>query len=54
MNKKNVSKLWKIIQEEGDHLKDKLPKNSSHPQGRNSYTHVSLCVKKILVSVIKI
>ena len=46
MNKKNSNKLWKIIQEAGDHLKDRLPKNSSHPQGRNSYAHVSLCVKK--------
>ena len=25
MNKVNSSKLWKIIQEAGDHLKDQLP-----------------------------
>ena len=46
MNKENVSKLWKIIQEAGDYLKNKLPNNSSHPKGRNPYAHVALCVKE--------
>ena len=45
MNKENATKLWKIIQEAGDYLQNKLPNSSSHPKGRNSYAHVALCVK---------
>ena len=46
MNKKNTSKLWKIIQEAGDYLNCKLPDHPNHPKGRNAYAHVALCVKK--------
>ena len=45
MNKENAIKLWKIIQEAGDYLKNQLPKHPNHPNGRNSYAHVALCVK---------
>jgi hypothetical protein len=45
VNKENASKLWKMIQEAGNYLQNKLPNSSSHPQGRNSYAHVALCVK---------
>ena len=45
MNKENAIKLWKIIQEAGDYLKNQLPEAPNHPQGRNSYAHVALCVK---------
>ena len=45
MNKENASKLWKMIQEAGDYLKDKLHENANHPKGRNPYAHVALCVK---------
>ena len=45
MNKENASRLWKLIQETGDFLKDKLPDHPNHPKGRNSYAHVALCVK---------
>jgi len=45
MNKENASKLWKIIQEAGDHLKGQLPDHPNHPKGRNPYAHVALCVK---------
>jgi|TARA_B110000495_G_C22655031_1_gene388109 hypothetical protein len=45
MNKENASKLWKMIQEAGDYLKNKLPHSSNHPKGRNPYAHVALCVK---------
>jgi len=45
MNKENASKLWKMIQEAGDYLQNKLPDSSNHPKGRNSYAHVALCVK---------
>ena len=45
MNKENASKLWKIIQEAGDYLQNKLPDHPNHPRGRNAYAHVALCVK---------
>ena len=45
MNKENASKLWKLIQEAGDYLQNKLPDSSSHPKGRNPYAHVALCIK---------
>jgi len=45
MNKDNANKIWKMIQEAGDYLQNKLPNSSSHPKGRNSYAHVALCVK---------
>ena len=45
MNKENASKLWKIIQEAGDYLVNKLPELPNHPKGRNPYAHVALCVK---------
>ena len=45
MNKQNADKLWKIIQEAGDYLLNQLPDHPNHPQGRNSYAHVAICVK---------
>ena len=45
MNKENASKIWKLIQETGDFLKEKLPDHPNHPKGRNPYAHVALCVK---------
>ena len=45
MNKENASKLWKIIQEAGDYLVNKLPDHPNHPKGRNAYAHVAICVK---------
>ena len=45
MNKDNTTKLWKIIQEAGDYLQNKLPDSSNHPKGRNPYAHVALCIK---------
>ena len=45
MNEKNRGLLWKIIQEAGLYLQNKLPDSSSHPKGRNPYAHVALCVK---------
>ena len=46
MNKKNASKLWKMIQEAGDYLQGKLPDHQNHPKGRNSYAHIALCVRE--------
>ena len=53
MNKENASKIWKMIQEAGDHLQNKLPDSSSHPKGRNPYAHVALCVIEEFVSSYK-
>ena len=46
MNKENASKLWKMIQEAGNFLVNKLPDHPNHPNGRNPYAHVSLCIKE--------
>ena len=46
MNKKNASKLWKMIQQAGDYLLNELPDHPNHPKGRNSYAHVALCIKE--------
>ena len=45
MNKKNSSAIWKLIQETGNFLKDKLPPHPNHPKGRNPYAHVAIMVK---------
>ena len=45
MSPENSSRLWKIIQEAGDDLKNKLPDHPNHPGGRNPYAHVAICVK---------
>ena len=45
MNKENASKLWKMIQEAGDYLRDQLPNHPNHPKGRNPYAYVAICVK---------
>ena len=45
MNKENASILWKMIQEAGDYLQDKLPSHANHSEGRNAYAHVALSIK---------
>ena len=45
MNNENKIKLWKIIQEAGDHLLGQLPDHPNHPKGRNPYAHVAICIK---------
>ena len=45
MQKENSAKIWKMIQEAGDFLKNKLPNHPNHPKGRNPYAHVALCIK---------
>ena len=46
MNKENASKVWKMIQEAGLYLHGQLPDHPNHPKGRNSYAHISICVKE--------
>ena len=45
MNKGNRCRLWVLIQEAGDYLRDQLPEHPNHPKGRNSYAHVAICIK---------
>ena len=45
MHKENSARIWKMIQEAGDFLKNKLPNHPNHPKGRNPYAHVALCIK---------
>ena len=45
MNEENRRRLWVLIQEAGDYLRDQLPENPNHPKGRNSYAHVAICIK---------
>ena len=45
MQKENSARIWKMIQEAGDYLQDKLPNHPNHPKGRNPYAHVALCIK---------
>ena len=45
MNDHNKKQLWKLIQLTGDFLLNKLPDHPNHPNGRNPYAHVALCVK---------
>ena len=45
MQKENSARIWKMIQEAGDLLKNKLPNHPNHPKGRNPYAHVALCIK---------
>ena len=46
MNKKNIKFVWKVIQEHGDYLKDKLEPHPFHPKGRNPYAHICSLIKK--------
>tara|TARA_B100001175_G_C19358424_1_gene565892 strand:- start:637 stop:864 length:228 start_codon:yes stop_codon:yes gene_type:complete len=46
VNKENTTKLWKLMQEAGDFLKNQLPDHPNHPNGRNPYAHVAICVKQ--------
>ncbi len=46
MNKENASKLWKDILKAGDYLKGQLPEHPNHPNGRNPYAHIALCIKE--------
>ena len=45
MSPEKAHKLWKIIQEAGDHLQGQLPDHPNHPRGGNPYAHVAICVK---------
>ena len=46
MSPENTNILWRLIQEAGDVLKNKLPEHPNHPRGRSSYAHVAICIKE--------
>ena len=45
MNEDNSKRIWAYMQEAGDRLVGKLPPNRHHPNGRNPYAHIAICVK---------
>jgi len=45
MNEVNAKYLWEYIQKAGDYLSNQLPSHPSHPNGRNAYAHVAICIK---------
>ena len=45
MNDENKKNLWRLIQLTGDNLINKLPDHPNHPNGRNPYAHVAICIK---------
>lgn len=45
MNAELASELWNYIQQAGDRLQGQLPPHPRHPQGRNPYAHVAICIK---------
>ena len=46
MNKQNKNRLWKIVQKTGDLLLGNLNEHPNHPNGRNPYAHIAICIKK--------
>ena len=46
MDKINKEKVWRLIKNIGDDLNGKLPHHPNHPNGRNPYAHVALCVRE--------
>ena len=45
MNESNRKYLWQCIQKAGDYLNGQLPSHPNHPNGRNPYAHVAICIK---------
>ena len=53
MTPENAKKVWSLILETGDYLKNKLPESPNHPKGRNTYDHISLEIKNKFESTYK-
>ena len=45
MHEQLAKTLWEEIQRAGDRLQGKLPDSPRHPQGRNPYAHIAICIK---------
>ncbi len=46
MNDTNKKLIWKLIQNHGDSLKNKLKPHPNHPYGRNPYAHICSSINK--------
>ncbi len=53
MTPENAKKVWSLILETGDYLKNKLPESPNHPKGRNPYAHIALEIKNKFESTYK-
>ncbi|MEE2694809.1 MAG: hypothetical protein VX976_00470 [Pseudomonadota bacterium] len=40
MDEESRKKIWALIQNQGDYLKEKLKPHPNHPKGRNPYAHI--------------
>ena len=45
MNELNKKRVWKKIQLTGEKLQPLLKPSYNHPDGRNAYAHVAICIK---------
>ena len=46
MNEDNKKVIWKKIQSTGGLLQPLLKPSPFHPNGRNAYAHIALCIKE--------
>ena len=46
MNEANKKNVWRLIQQHGDFLKDKLEPQLKHLNGRNPYAHICLLINQ--------
>ncbi len=46
MNEDNRKYIWSKIQKTGDLLQPLLKPSSYHPNGRNAYAHIAICIKE--------
>lgn len=45
MTPENSKIVWEYMQDAGDRLVGILPPSPRHPNGRNPYAHVAICVR---------
>ena len=46
MNDNNKKKIWRLIQQHGDQIKNKLKPHPMHPKGRNPYAHICFLINQ--------
>ena len=46
MNEDNRKYIWSKIQKTGDLLQPLLKPSNYHPNGRNAYAHIAICIKE--------
>ena len=45
MNNENKKEIWRVMQNHGDSLINKLSPHPHHPHGRNPYAHICTLIK---------